>query len=183
MKEFLTLNIEDLFNYILKEIRYGWIDTKKIEHFEDNNDDREYYLQTPEETFDRKIGICWDRCELLRYYFEKNEYNFKTYFIYLYINDNYCPSHSFLVFEKNNQYIWIEPSLSLITRGIHYYKSEEECLKDVKNKFFKNGLKNNFFTIEDNLSNLYCYEYQKPNYGITGPEFYNHCRAGRKIKI
>lgn len=55
MKEFLTLNIEDLFNYILKEIRYGWIDTKKIEHFEDNNDDREYYLQTPEETFDRKI--------------------------------------------------------------------------------------------------------------------------------
>lgn len=183
MKEFLNLDIESLFNYVLKEIRYGWIDTKQQEHFDDNNDDREYHLQTPEETFCRKIGICWDRCELLRYYFENNHYSFKTYLIYLYINDNYCPSHSFLVYKNNGKYIWIEPSLSLITRGIHEYDSEQECLKDAKDRFIKNGFKNNFFTPNDNLSNFYCYEYQKPNYGIIGPKFYNHCRTGRKIKI
>lgn len=90
MKEFLNLNIEDLFNYILKEIRYGWIDTKGKEHFGCNDNDLEYHLQTPEETLKRKIGICWDTCELLRYYFENNDYELKTYFIYLYLNYKKC---------------------------------------------------------------------------------------------
>ncbi len=183
MKEFLQLNIDELFDYIKSEIRYGWIDTKGVKHYSSDNDDLEYHLQTPEETLERKIGICWDICELLRYYFEKNNYKVKTYFIYLYINDNYCPSHSVLLYKKDQDCVWFEPSKPELLCGIHYYKTEKDFLIDMKQKFIQNGLRNDFFTEDDDLTKLSCYEFQKPLYGIRGSEYYNHCRTGRKINI
>lgn len=183
MNDFLKLNIGDLYNKILTEIRYGWIDTKGIEHYDVNDNDLEYHLQTPEETLKRKIGICWDKCELLRYYFENNHYQFKTYFIYLYLNDNNCPSHTMLVYKKEDNLIWIEPSIPKMLRGIHIYKTEEEFLIDMKQRFIQNGLNNNFFTEKDNLTKIYCYQFEKPMHGIRGSEYYNHCRKGKKIEI
>lgn len=183
MDEFLNLNIEELFDYIIKNINYGWIDTKGVSHYSSNNDDFEYHLQTPKETLERKIGICWDKCELLRFYFENNNYRIQTYFIYLYINDDYCPSHAMIVFKNNGNLVWFEPSESLITRGIHYYKTEKDFLLDMKKKFIENGLINNYFTEKEDLTKINCYKYEKPLYGIRGSEFYNHCRKGKKIKI
>lgn len=183
MKKILNYEIKELYDYILKEIRYGWIDTKGVEHFCANSDDNEYHLQTPEETIKRKIGICWDKCELLRYYFENHNYELKTYFIYLYINDNNCPSHSMLVYKKDNDLIWIEPSIPQLLRGIHCYKTEEEFIIDMKKRFIENGIKNEFFTEKDDLTKIYCYEFIKPNYGIRGSDYYNHCRKGRKIEL
>lgn len=183
MNDFLKLTIDQLFKHILNEIRYGWMDTKGIKHYSSNNDDLEYHLQTPEETLKRKIGICWDKCELLRYYFEKNNYVYSTYFIYLYINDDYCPSHAMLTYKKNDKFIWIEPSASKEIRGLHYYKTEEDFLIDMKQRFLKNGLENHFFTEQDDLTKLYCYKFIKPPYGIRGSEYYNHCRKGQKIEI
>ena len=156
-----------------------WIEM--VESYFNTEVDKEYLLYLCNQI--RKIGICWDKCELLRYYFENNHYELKTYFIYLYLNDNNCPSHAMLVYKKDNNLIWIEPSISKMLGGIHIYKTEEDFLIDMKQRFIQNGLNNNFFTEKDNLKKIYCYQFEKPMHGVRGSEYYNHCRKGKKIEI
>lgn len=125
IEEFEKLNINNLYNFVRNEIQYGWVDNKNNKHFCSNNDDKQYHLQTHEETLERKIAICWDRTELLRHYFEKNKYKVQTFFIYLYINDNYCPSHSIITYKKDLKYIWIDPCNSSNIQGIRKYNNEQ----------------------------------------------------------
>lgn len=183
IEELEKLNIDNLYNFVRNEIQYGWVDNKNKKHFCTNNDDKQYNLQTPEETLERKIAICWDKTELLRYYFEKNEYKVQTFFIYLYINDNYCPSHSIIEYKKNSKYIWFDPCNSSNIQGIRKYNNEQELLYDLKRRFYANGFLNNFFDENNDLKKIECYEYYKPEYHIKGSEFYEHCRNGRKIII
>lgn len=180
-KEFLNLDLNSLYQYTQK-IDYGWMDTKEEKHFGSNSDDLEYHLQTPKETLERNIAICWDMAELLRYYFENNNYQeVKTYLIYLYITDDYCPSHAIITFKKDNKYIWFSPDYSKEIGGIFEYESKQELIIDFKKRFIKNSIKNQLFHKEDNLENIVCYEYQKPPFHIRGSEFYNHCRTGKKV--
>ena len=167
------LNIWDYYNEfeimdLMNNIEYGYVDkegrkyTKEFDNFADL-----YILQTPKEIEKSKVGVCWDQVELERYYFKGNDWNIKTYFIVHNDNDK-CPTHTFLTFEKNNKYYWFEHSWE-ICRGIHEYKSEKELLLDVKQKFIKYELNNNYVK-----NNLYIYRYDKPKYHITTQEFYNH---------
>ena len=183
LDEYLSLNLEELFEYTRTKIEYGWVDNEGKKHFCTNSDDFQYHLQTPEETLQRKIAICWDKTELLRYYFEKHHYEIHTYFIYLYVTDDYCPSHSIITYKENGKYIWFDPSTSINFKGIREYNSENELLLDLKRSFFANGFLNGFFDENNDLTKLYCYEYDKPNYQIRGSEFYEHCRKGRKISF
>lgn len=119
---------------IMKNINYGWIDknnnsyTIVDETFSDN-----YILQSPKETLKNKIGVCWDQVELERYLFKGNNWNIKTYFIVNYDNDK-CPTHTFLTFEKNNKFYWFEHAWEKF-RGIHEYNTIKSLLLDVRNKF------------------------------------------------
>ena len=162
---------------ILNEIEYGWIDKNNNKHNEVNNlFSDNYILQSPEEVLKNKIGICWDQVELERYLFEKEKINFNTYFIEYFNNQN-NPAHTFLIYKGNNKYYWFEHSYKLF-RGIHEYNSELEALKDIKEKFIKNELNNNYDPM-----NLYIYKYNKPKYNISCLEFYKHCEKGENIII
>ncbi len=180
-KEFLKLDLNNLYQYT-REIDYGWMDIKGEKHFGSNSDDLEYHLQTPKETLERNIAICWDIAELLRYYFVSHNYQeVKTYLIYLYITDDYCPSHAIITYKKDNKYIWFSPDYSKEIGGIFEYNTESKLITDFKKRFIKNGINKHFFNKEDNLENLVCYEYKKPRFHIKGSEFYTHCRTGKKI--
>lgn len=181
LDQFLKLDLKELFEYVKTQIEYGWVDNQGEKHFGTNSDDLQYHLQTAEETLKRKIAICWDKTELLRYYFEKHNYEINTYFIYLYITDNYCPSHSIITYKENGNYIWFDASNPINLSGIHKYATEKELIIDLKKRFLANGFLNDFFDENIDLTKIYCYEYSKPNYGIRGSEFYEHCRKGRKI--
>lgn len=180
-EEFLNLDLDSLYSYT-RNITYGWMDSKGKKHFCSNNDDLEYHLQTPEETLERNIAICWDQVELLRYYFEKKKYqDINTYLIYMYITDDYCPSHSIITYKENNNYIWFSPDFSKDMGGIFKYQSEQELIEDLKKRFIKHGLNEQYFSIANNLENIVCYKYQKPSFHIRGSAFYNHCRKGKKV--
>ena len=181
LETFVNLELNTLYNYTKNEFTYGWIDSKNIKHFSANNDDLQYHLQTPEETLLRKLSICWDKTELLRYYFEKNNFEVHTYFIYLYITDNYCPSHSIITYKKDNKYIWFEPCTAINFEGIREYQTEAQLIKDFENRFLANGFLNNFFNKDNDIQKLHCYEYSKPEFHIRGSQFYNHCRTGKKL--
>lgn len=176
------LNIWDYYNEfevmnLMKEIEYGWMDKNGNKHdivdasFSDN-----YVLQRPKEIIKNKVGVCWDQVELERYYFKGNDYNIKTYFIVHYDNDK-CPTHTFLIFEKNNKYYWFEHSWERF-KGIHEYNSLKDLLIDVRNKFIKYELNNNY-----NKNNLCLYNYKKPKYYLSVLEFYKHCEAGINISL
>ena len=149
---------------------------KKMEEikYTDNTDSdfsKNYRLKSPEEVINDKNGVCWDQVELERFYFEKDNINCTSYFIVEYDNKEF-PTHTFMVVKDKNNYYWFEHSWEPY-RGIHVYKSLNDLLTDVKNKFCKNR----------DINRTLIYKYQKPQYGISGEEFFNHCENGIKIDL
>lgn len=176
------LNIWNYYNELeimnlMKNIEYGWIDKNNNKHnFVDETYSNNYILQSPNEVIKNKIGVCWDQVELERYYFKGNDWNIKTYFLVYYDGDK-CPTHTFLTFEKNNKYYWFEHSWESF-RGIHEYESLKKMLLDIRDKFIKHELNNDYVS-----KNLVLHEYKKPKYHISVQEFYNHCDYGRYINF
>lgn len=160
---------------LMKNIDYGWVDKNNKKHIlVDETYSDNYILQSPKEIIKNKVGVCWDQVELERYYFKGNDWNIKTYFLVHYDGDK-CPTHTFLTFEKNNKYYWFEHSWERF-KGIHEYKSLKKLLFDIRNKFIKYELDNDY--VEENLV---LHEYKKPKYHISVQEFYNHCDYGTYI--
>ena len=161
----------------MDNIKYGWKDKYENIHFNvDENFSNDYVLETPNEVLDNNAGVCWDQVELERSFFEKTNIKFSTFFIVYYDNNN-CPTHTFLIYEDNNMYYWFEHSWETF-RGIHLYKTEEEALIDIKNKFIKYELNDSYIH-----NNLCIYKYEKPKYGINCLQFYKHCEQGENIII
>ena len=161
---------------LMSVINYGWIDKNGAKHINDfKTFADEYILQSPEEVIKNKIGVCWDQVELERKYFEQYK-SVKTFFIVHYDN-NQCPTHTFLTFEKNNKCYWFEHSWECF-RGIHEYSSVEELLTDIKNKFIKIELNNIY-----DKDRIVIYEYSKPEYNISVQEFFDHCSNGKFIEL
>lgn len=176
------LNIWNYYNEfeimnLMENIEYGWVDKNNYSHnktdetFLDN-----YKLQSPKETIKSKVGVCWDQVELERYYFKGNDWNIKTYFIVHY-DDDKCPTHTFLTFEKQDKYYWFEHSWERF-KGIHEYNTIQELLLDIKDKFIKYELNNNY---NENCLNIY--NYKKPKNHLNILEFYKHCESGVKISL
>lgn len=162
---------------IMNDIRYGYMDIKnKIHDYADDDFSELYKLQTPQQTLENKVGVCWDQVELERYLFKKKNIKFKTYFMVYYDNDK-CPTHTFLIYEDNNKFYWFEHSWKKY-KGVTVYDSELDALKDIKYKFVKEELNNEY-----DCMNLCIYEYSKPEYGINVLEFYKHCENGNIIII
>lgn len=174
------LNIWNYYNEfeimnLMEDIQYGWIDKNNNTYqLVDQKFSHDYILQSPKEVLKNKIGVCWDQVELERYYFKGNDWNVKTFFLVHYDNAK-CPTHTFLTFEKDNKYYWFEHSWEKF-KGIHEYKTMKELLLDVKNKFIKNELNNNYVS-----NNLVMCEYKKPKFNISVQEFYTHCEHGKYI--
>ena len=154
----------------------GWVDrfNNKHEIFDESYIEN-YILQSPEELLINKIGTNWDIVELERNYLSNKGYFTKTYFLtYL---DSRNINHSFLVVNDKEKYYWIEHSWEKF-RGIHEYSSLKELFLDLKSKFIKDKLNNDF-----KESSLLLHEYDKPNYHISYKEFYKHCDYGKYINL
>jgi len=161
----------------MNDIAYGWMDINHHKHsYVDNTFSSKYRLQTPNEVIKNQIGVCWDQVELERYYFKGNAWNVRTYFI-VYYDQNKCPTHTFLTFEKNNKYYWFEHSWEK-HRGIFEYDTIGLLLTDVKNKFITDELNQEYAA-----ENLCLFAYSKPQYHISAQDFYAHCESGEKINV
>lgn len=166
-----------MFNNIeekMKDINYGYVNTNGDICTDDEYIN--YRLQTPSELLKSKYGVCWDQVELERDILK--DYKIKSYFMVYYDNEN-CPSHTFIVIEKDNKYYWYEHSWNMY-RGIHIYNTLEELLKDVALKQMDH-IKS--LGIEINIKQFCIYEYDTPEFGIDGAKFYKHCEKGKNIVI
>ena len=166
-------------NLIMNQMEYGFKDSSGqniINNLEkwDNEFDKFYYLQTPEELLISKCGVCWDQVELERKLFSDNNINFKTYFIYI-IDNDMLPSHTFLVYNDDKNYYWFEHSWGEY-KGIHKYNSIKNLFDDVIYKF-----KNSHKEVRKN-SKVFLYEYEKPKYHITCNDFYKYIETQKLIE-
>lgn len=161
----------------LDDIQYGYKDKDNNVHYNvDNKFAQNYSLQSPEEVLKNKVGVCWDQVELERVLFLEKKISVNTYFIVHYDGDK-CPTHTFLIYKLGEYFYWFEHSWELF-RGIHKYDSELEALKDIRDKFIKYELHNQYEPM-----NLCIYNYDKPKYELSCLQFYKHCEKGTNIKI
>lgn len=67
--------INEIMN-IMNTINYGFLDKNGNNIFDFNNVEfifnKTYYLMSPTELLNKKVGVCWDQVELERFLFEKN---------------------------------------------------------------------------------------------------------------
>lgn len=176
--------LEDFFKYCQTEFDYGWIDQDGKRH-EGVNDGKIYYLQSPEELKKSKLGICWDRTELYRDYFKnKTDLKFETYYL-LYDDGKGCPSHTILVFYKNDKVYWFEPMFQnkeCYSSGIHEYDDINVLLDDFKNKWIKNALINKMIPENYCVANISIYKYNTPKYHINGFEMRQHINNSKLVR-
>jgi len=178
------MKIEKILQLILekmKDINYGFVDNNK-NIYPDNEENwnkygKDYILQSPETLLNSKHGVCWDQVELERYYLEKNNIKFSSYFIVNYDNKIF-PTHTFIIVKNKDKLFWIEYSWKP-HRGIHEYNTLNDALKDIKNKF--DEMIKSKYNINNNETIIY--EYKKPNYNISSIEFFKHCEKGIKESI
>ena len=134
VEDYDTLKSVEQLSQYMNNIEYGWVDNKNQKNSEtDDMGLGNYILQSPYQTIENKLGICWDQVELERLFFENNDIKHETYFIVYYDNDK-CPTHTFLIYELDNKWYWFENSWENY-RGIYQYSTKELLLSDVKNKF------------------------------------------------
>lgn len=167
-KLFLVIIMIDEIMRVMDTIEYG-VPSETNENLfkfmdEDEVFNNYYYLQTPEELMSSKIGVCWDQVELERFLFNKENILVECYWICNYDKDN-VPSHTFLIFEKNNKYYWFEHSWGEF-KGIHEYNSKKELLLSVKDKFMKSH-----DISSDDLIRIYLYD--NPKFHMNVKEFYD----------
>ena len=165
-------------NNIMNKIQYGFLDGSGNNIFDDLNVefvfDKVYHLMSPEELLTKRVGVCWDQVELERKLFVEQDIENETYFIYIDNKEN-LPSHTFLVFYKNNKAYWYEHSW-FDKQGIHEYNSLEDLINNVKNEFIKSRA-TEFETGDD----IYIYKYNKPKYNISCGEFYNYIFSQKQV--
>lgn len=164
---------------VLNKIDYGFIDNDGINIFDDNLNieykfNNVYHLMSPEELMKKKCGVCWDQVELERKLFTEANIPFKTYFIYI-DDNNFLPSHTFLVYEENNKYYWFEHSW-YDERGIHEYNDLNNLLNEVVDKHIKAHSSEIQVEFE-----TYIYEYNKPNYNISCDDFFSFIFKQKRI--
>ena len=161
-------NIQKIMN-VMEQIEYGFLDDNGNNICDSVDFNKVYYLMSPEELVNKKIGVCWDQVELERKLFEKNNIKNETYFIYI-DDKNNLPSHTFLVYYMDNKVYWFEHSW-FDEKGIHEYNNLNELLNDIKIKFVKSRENE----VSKDLNVLIS------NYNISYDEFYNYIFTQKKI--
>ena len=160
---------------ILSDIKNGYVDRKGNYYHICKTDFYDiYYLQKPQDLLESKVGLCFDQVELERYFFNKYDIKFRTYYL-IYQDGLLGPAHSFLIYKDNNKYYWLENSWYKY-RGIHEYESKESAYLDIAKKFGAtiNGFK------KDRLK---LYEFEKPRYGSGYEKYKVNAFNGKVIKL
>lgn len=169
-----------LMTWMRNNIKYGWRSSEdnKI-HGTGEEDDENYFfnyyrLQSPSQTAESRVGVCWDQCELERRWFGKHGIEHGVFYIEL--QDQKClPTHTFLVYKLYDAYWWFEHSWGDM-RGIRKYDDLRSLIIDV---VLKHQAANN-----DRTSPVYVSWLQEPpTYGITCEQFMQYAHSQRQLDV
>ena len=136
-------NIQQL-DSLMKTIEYGFYSHEKEENVTSGIESRmgkEYHLQAPETTIQKKVGLSWDIVLVAKYYLNKLGYQTKIFFM---CTEDMKHTHSFILYKEvkgnNKNVVW------------HWY---EWSWKEFKN------LDYNASEINDLIRHLISFKYSK----------------------
>lgn len=183
---------KELLVFMDKYIKYGiyGTDNKIYDNWESSNNsdfqiacETKYLLCDAERYLKYGYGTCWDQVELERDWFTKNNYEFKTIFIwFLFEKENSYLTHTYLVYKdkETNQYCYFEHA-DYNNRGIHSFNTYEEAIEYQKAKHIQfNEICGNVIN-EDVLNHLVIYEFNQPKYGCSMEEYINNIFCSKII--
>lgn len=125
MYELVTPKI--LSSFMAENIVYGYVDKKGKRHdYDFNNMYKDYIVQTPEQLFKSRMGVCWDQTAFEAYIFE-NYIKLPFSLFYIEQKNKMSSTHTFLVFKRAGKYYYFENSYENI-RGINEVKDEVEAI-------------------------------------------------------
>ena len=116
VNETLIPKISDIsqLDSLMKTIEYGFYSHEKEENVKSSIEtrmDKEYHLQAPETTIQKKIGLCWDSVLVAKYYLNKLGYQTKLFFM---CTPDMRHTHTFILYKevkgnnKNTFWHWYE---------------------------------------------------------------------------
>ena len=124
----------DIMN-IMNDIKYGYLDINgNIHYVIDKDFESLYTLQSPGETLNNKVGVCWDQVELERYLFDKENIKFNTYFI---VYHNSIKKSSAEPFRRQKRFVHIFVDSEYISAGYSVTITSDRRGKFVYNKNMK----------------------------------------------
>ena len=179
---------EQLMNYMNENISYGIYDYTKNKAYCVDDDfetlvKNVWRLSSPKQLIKYKVGHCFDQVELEREFFKRNNYNFKTFYIWFKCErSNTYPSHTYLVYQDKitKNWCWFEHS-DYNNRGIHKFKT----LKDAINaqKLCHINYAKSYRKSKTDISKIEIFEYTYAEYGCNIFDFIDKIKKnGKKIK-
>lgn len=149
-----------------KNVKYGFVDQDNNPYFTFEQWNEKCVVQTGKDVWQTNVGTCWDQVEFERFWFEQNNFDFKTYF-FIFETEKNLPTHTILVYKQNGKYFWFENAFE-DQRGIHEFNTLEDLLTTVKQKLCE--FSSHLLTKED-CKTLTIYEYGTPTKKMTVEEY------------
>lgn len=133
--------------------------------------DKLYKFASPIQFKKQNGGICWDYVTYETDYLNKHFPNVKyTAYYVIFDNKNDLPTHTFIILNIKDQYIYFESSFKKI-QGIYSSKSKRDIINFVLDSMNKYGSSNNLLEypyyvfkydpLDQNLYNLNCSQFMK----------------------
>lgn len=169
----------------MSKILYGYLGRSgHLYHYDDENFNlkwyAEYILQNYGDISKNLCGNCWDQVEFERKWFQDHGYEIKTIYemVLLDYNNDY-PSHSFLIYEdENNKWNWFE-NADFANRGIHTFDTIEELLDYQYHKYLE--LLETYHISSDEIKKIVMTEFDKPKEKITAREYIDYVLNSKLI--
>ena len=136
-------NAKDVYDFMDKNIQYGWIDIYGKEHLNTMKGFRKIYrTMSIKETLENKIGTCIEQVNLMHYLLNKIDVKNKMFCCRIFEPDDYNNleedehMHCFVLYYENEKVYHIEhPNFE--KKGIYEYSSENEAVKTIENYYKK----------------------------------------------
>ena len=138
VNETLIPKINDIgqLNSLMKTIEYGFYSHEKEENVKSSINSRmskEYHLQAPETTIQKRIGLCWDTVLVAKYYLNKLGYQTKMFFM---CTHDMAHTHTFILYKevkgnnKNVLWHWYEWSWEPFIEQDYNAKEVDELIQN-----------------------------------------------------
>lgn len=170
-------SVSDLKNFFT-HCRYGLVDTstgKLWKETHKNTTKQDYYdhwkLLSPSEVVKHKCGICYDTVLLTKTVFDRLNIKYRTYYAYCTKDDG--PTHTFVIYQDNNEWKWMEGSWSPFKRN-DFVSSSSNTIVSWIGKTLANAS-----GIQQQILELRSY----PKPGVTMKEFQEAVLKGSKCAL
>lgn len=182
---------EELLKWMSHNLKYGFVSKKNgkvIDYGEDVSENiffEEYFLQSPEQLLDSKIGVCWDHAEFERAWFKHHQIPHNVFYYELLLAPNY-PTHTTLIYTSKirnrgrdqsvgrDEFNWFENSW-YEKRGIHPFNSLSDAIVQISESHKKSHTSDEKVIIRELKT--------APKYGISCDEYMKWANGGTAVQL